>query len=202
MDFSGCFSLLRFYFDEDHPPLGALQAAHQLGRSFERLMIFSSLSKRSNAPGMRSGFVAGDAHWIKAFLQYRTYHGCAMSPAVQAASVTAWQDETHVQGNRQLYREKFNRVMPMLTPTPLHMMMPDAGFYLWINVSNTGLSDTEFARQLLAQYNLSVLPGSYLARTAYGINPGENYIRMALVAEFQACIEGMQRLVDFCAKCA
>lgn len=193
-----CYS--EIYFDEDHPPLGALQAAHELGRGFERLMVFSSLSKRSNAPGMRSGFVAGDAHLIKTFLQYRTYHGCAMSPTVQAASVAAWADEAHVQDNRQRYREKFDRVMPMLTPTPLRIVMPDAGFYLWINVSNMGLSDTECARQLLSQYNLSVLPGSYLARTAHGMNPGENYIRVALVAEFKACIEGVQRLIDLCAK--
>jgi N-succinyldiaminopimelate aminotransferase len=193
-----CYS--EIYFDENHPPLGALQAAHQLGRSFERLISFSSLSKRSNAPGMRSGFVAGDADLIKAFLQYRTYHGCAMSPAVQAASIAAWQDEVHVQDNRQRYRAKFNRVMPMLASTPLQMKMPDAGFYLWINVSHTGLNDTEFARALLAQYNLSVLPGSYLARTVHGTNPGENYIRMALVAEFEACLEGVQRLVAFCAQ--
>lgn len=192
-----CYS--EIYFDENHPPLGALQAAHQLGRSFERLIIFSSLSKRSNVPGMRSGFVAGDAKLIKAFLSYRTYHGCAMSPAVQAASIAAWQDETHVRDNRMRYREKFATVLPILEQTQLRVAKPDAGFYLWINVSHTGLDDTEFAHRLLAEYNLAVLPGSYLARAAHGANPGKNYIRTALVAEQQACVEGAQRLVDFCA---
>lgn len=190
-----CYS--EIYFDEAHPPLGALQAAHQLGRSFERLMVFSSLSKRSNVPGMRSGFVAGDANLIKAFLQYRTYHGCAMSPTVQAASIAAWQNENHVRDNRKQYREKFAAVLPLLTDH-LDVTLPDAGFYLWANVSKTGLTDTVFARQLLAQCNVTVLPGSYLARAAHGINPGEGYIRLALVAHTDACIKGAQRIAAFC----
>lgn len=156
-----CYS--EIYFDEANPPLGALQAAHQLGRGFERLVMFSSLSKRSNVPGMRSGFVAGDAKLIKAYLLYRTYHGSAMNPAVQSASIAAWNDETHVRENRAQYVRKFQSVTPMLAEV-LDVALPDAAFYLWANVKRTGLSDTAFARELLAAKNVAVLPGSYLAR--------------------------------------
>jgi len=184
------------------PPLGALEAAHALGRSsgarpYANLIVFSSLSKRSNVPGMRSGFVAGDPHVIKKFLLYRTYSGGAMSPPVQAASIAAWNDETHVQDNRTLYKEKFNLITPMLRGV-MDVELPDAGFYLWADVRRTGLSDTEFARRLYAEYNVTVLPGSYLARDAHGTNPGRNRIRMALVAGVDEGLEAATRIVQFC----
>jgi N-succinyldiaminopimelate aminotransferase len=146
---------------------------------------------------MRSGFVAGDAAIIKKFLLYRTYCGGAMSPPVQAASIAAWGDETHVQENRAKYKEKFHLVTPLLRQV-LDVELPDAGFYLWADVRRSGLSDTEFARRLYAEYNVTVLPGSYLARTAHGINPGENRVRMALVAEVDEGLEAAQRIVQFC----
>jgi N-succinyldiaminopimelate aminotransferase len=184
------------------PPLGALEAAHQLGRSsgeqpYRNLVVFSSLSKRSNVPGMRSGFVAGDAGILKKFLLYRTYSGGAMSPPIQAASVAAWNDEGHVQENRGLYKEKFSLITPMLKQV-MDVELPDAGFYLWADVRRTGLSDTEFARGLYAAYNVTVLPGSYLARDAHGINPGRNRIRMALVAGVDEGLEAATRIVQFC----
>ncbi|KQQ39961.1 succinyldiaminopimelate transaminase [Duganella sp. Leaf126] len=183
-------------------PLGALQAAHMLGLSsvdkpYARLVVFSSLSKRSNVPGMRSGFVAGDADVLKKFLLYRTYHGSAMSTAVQAASIAAWNDETHVEANREQYRAKFDAITPLLQQV-LDVELPDAGFYLWADVSRTGLSDTEFAQRLYADYHVTVLPGSYLARDAHGVNPGRNRIRMALVAETSEGLEAAQRIVQFC----
>ncbi len=183
-----CYS--EIYFEESNPPLGALQAAHQLGREYKNLVVFSSLSKRSNVPGMRSGFVAGDEKIIAKFTLYRTYHGCAMSPAVQAASITAWQDETHVIENRRLYAEKFKTVLPMLSEV-WNVEMPDAAFYLWIN---TQQSDTEVAVKLYQQLNITVLPGSYLAREAHGVNPGKGFIRMALVASLEECVEAIQRI--------
>ena len=195
-----CYSEIYF---RDEPPLGALEAATRLGRSrFERLISLTSLSKRSNAPGLRSGFVAGDASLLKAFLLYRTYHGSAMSPVVQAASQAAWDDEAHVQLNRQLYREKFARVTPVLQQV-MEVALPDAGFYLWAKVPEAfGGSDTEFSRQLLAQYNVVVLPGSYLAREAPGadgqpFNPGAGRVRMALVAETAECLQAAERIVQF-----
>ncbi|MES2153233.1 MAG: succinyldiaminopimelate transaminase [Pseudomonadota bacterium] len=183
-------------------PLGALEAAHALGRSggerpYAQLIVFSSLSKRSNVPGMRSGFVAGDPAIIKKFLLYRTYCGGAMAPPVQAASIAAWADETHVQENRAKYREKFKLVTPLLKQV-MEVELPDAGFYLWADVRRSGLSDTEFARRLYAEYNVTVLPGSYLARDAHGINPGQGRIRMALVAEIDEGLEAAQRIVQFC----
>ncbi len=183
-------------------PLGALEAAHQLGRStgehaYARLVVFSSLSKRSNVPGMRSGFVAGCAATLKKFLLYRTYQGGAMAPPVQLASAAAWGDETHVADNRAKYREKFHLITPLLQ-TVMHVALPDAGFYLWADISATGLSDTEFARRLYAEYHVTVLPGSYLARDAHGINPGAGRIRMALVAEVDEGLEAAQRIVQFC----
>ncbi len=181
------------YFDEANPPLGALQAAHQLGRDNQNLVVFSSLSKRSNVPGMRSGFVAGDASIIKAFTLYRTYHGCAMNPAVQAASATAWNDDAHVIENRQLYAEKFKTVMPMLSDS-LAVEMPDAAFYLWAKIKNSDITDTDFAVNLYRDFNITVLPGSYLAREVNGINPGKNFIRLALVASLEECVEAAKRI--------
>jgi N-succinyldiaminopimelate aminotransferase len=190
-----CYS--EIYFDEANPPLGALEAAHKLGRGFERLVMFSSLSKRSNVPGLRSGFVAGDPAILKKFLLYRTYHGAAMNPAVQAASVAAWNDEAHVRENRAAYVKKFSAVTPMLAEV-LDVALPDAAFYLWADVSRTGLSDTDFSVRLLAEQNVAVLPGSYLARDAHGVNPGKNRVRMALVATPDECVEGARRIVEFC----
>ena len=191
-----CYS--EIYLDEARPPLGALEAAQQLGRTdYRRLVVFSSLSKRSNVPGLRSGFVAGDADIIKKFWLYRTYHGCAMSPSVQIASTVAWRDEGHVRENRRLYREKFAKVTPILADC-LDLQMPTASFYHWASVKRYGLSDTEFARRLYAGYNVVVLPGSYLAREAHGVNPGAGFIRIALVADVDECIEAARRIADFC----
>lgn len=191
-----CYS--EIYFG-DSAPLGSLQAAQLLGRhDYRRLITLSSLSKRSNVPGLRSGFVAGDASIIQNFLLYRTYHGSAMSPTVQAASVIAWQDELHVQDNREKYRQKFAQITPMLASV-LDVKLPDAAFYLWAGVNHLGgISDTEFARGLYQQFNVTVLPGSYLAREAHGINPGQNRIRMALVAEVDECREAAERIVAYC----
>ena len=186
-----CYS--EIYFGEDKP-LGALQAAQQLGRGdYRNLMVFSSLSKRSNVPGMRSGFVAGDARLIERFTLYRTYHGSAMNPAIQTASIAAWNDEVHVAENRRLYAEKFAQVMAILQPV-LPVAMPDAGFYLWIR---TPVADTDFAQALYRDYNVTVLPGSYLARSAQGMNPGENFVRLALVARTEETAEAAQRIVKF-----
>jgi len=190
-----CYSEIYF---KSEAPLGGLEAAHKLGRSgYPRLIAFSSLSKRSNVPGMRSGFVAGDAEILKQFLLYRTYHGSAMSPSIQAASVTAWNDEKHVAENRAMYIAKFKQVTPMLQEV-LDVQLPDAGFYLWAKVPH--LSDTEYAKRLYAEYNVTVLPGSYLAREAHGVNPGQNRIRMALVAEVDECLEAARRIVEFTKK--
>lgn len=192
-----CYS--EIYFDEATPPLGGLEAARKLGRDdYRKLVMFSSLSKRSNVPGLRSGFVAGDAAILKKFWLYRTYHGCAMSPPVQAASAVAWGDEAHVEENRRLYADKFAQVTPIVAQH-LHTALPDAGFYLWADVSPTGLSDTEFTRRLRAQYNVSVLPGSYLARESAGVNPGRDFVRIALVAGTQECLEAARRISEFCA---
>jgi N-succinyldiaminopimelate aminotransferase len=189
-----CYS--EIYFDEAKPPLGSLQAAKQLGRAgFPRLVMFSSLSKRSNVPGMRSGFVAGDAAILEKFLLYRTYQGCAMSPPVQAASVAAWMDEAHVAENRRLYCEKFQTALEIMGPA-LDVAMPDAAFYLW---ARTPISDTEFARRLYAAQAVTVLPGSYLARDAHGTNPGTNRVRIALVSSTAECAEAARRIRDFAA---
>ncbi len=190
-----CYSEIYF---RDEPPLGGLQAAAQLGRvGFKNLISLTSLSKRSNVPGLRSGFVAGDAAIIKSFLLYRTYHGSAMSPIVQAASIAAWNDEQHVIENRALYREKFAKVTPLLASV-MDVALPDAGFYLWAAIPEVFKgSDTAFSRELLALYNVVVLPGSYLAREAQGHNPGAGRIRMALVAETAECVEAAERIVQF-----
>lgn len=190
-----CYSEIYF---QGEPPLGGLEAAAKLGRTdFRNLVAFTSLSKRSNVPGLRSGFVAGDAALMKAFLLYRTYHGSAMGPAVQGASIAAWNDESHVQENRDLYRRKFEQVTPLLAQV-MDVALPDAGFYLWAGVpERLGMDDAAFARALLAQYNVTVLPGSYLAREAGGRNPGAGRVRMALVAEVEECLEAARRIVQF-----
>jgi N-succinyldiaminopimelate aminotransferase len=190
-----CYSEIYF---KTEAPLGSLEAARKLGRTgYSRLIAFSSLSKRSNVPGMRSGFVAGDAEVLKKFLLYRTYHGSAMSPSIQSASIAAWNDEQHVAENRAKYVAKFREITPMLQQV-LDVALPDAGFYLWAKVDkHVAISDTEYARRLYAEYNVTVLPGSYLARDAHGINPGENRIRMALVAEVGECLEAARRIVAF-----
>jgi N-succinyldiaminopimelate aminotransferase len=186
-----CYSELYF----DTAPPGLLQAAAQMGRNdYKRCVVFHSLSKRSNLPGLRSGFVAGDAEVLAAFLQYRTYQGCALPPHTQAASTAAWSDETHVNANREHYRQKFDAVLAILQPV-MEVERPDAGFYLW--AKSHPLSDTEFARQLFAQQNVTLLPGSYLSREAHGTNPGAGWIRMALVAELDECIEAAGRIRDF-----
>jgi N-succinyldiaminopimelate aminotransferase len=188
-----CYS--EIFFDEANPPLGGMQAAKILGRGFERLVMFSSLSKRSNVPGMRSGFVAGDADVLKNYLLYRTYHGSAMNPAVQAASVAAWNDEAHVRENRRQYAEKFAAVTPMLADV-LSATLPDAGFYLWVRTPQD-MTDTDFARRLLADYNVAVVPGSYLAREDKGVNPGAGFVRIALVAPLADCVEAADRIRTF-----
>jgi len=184
-----CYS--EIYCDENNPPLGALDAAQQLGRAgFPRLVVFNSLSKRSNVPGLRSGFAAGNAQLLEKFLLYRTYHGSAMNPAAQAASAAAWSDEAHVVENRRLYARKFTDAIAVLSGTT-EVQMPDASFYLWIK---TPVSDTEFTKWLYQDYNVTVLPGSYLARDAHGINPGKDFVRIALVASPEECIEAMERI--------
>lgn len=190
-----CYS--EIYLDEANPPLGGMQAAVQLGRiDFRNLVSFSSLSKRSNVPGMRSGFVAGDATLMAKFLLYRTYHGSALSPVVSAASIAAWQDEAHVIDNRQQYRAKFDAVLPILEPV-LDVTRPDASFYLW---AGTKGPDADFVRDLLTHTNVTTLPGSFVGRTVNGVNPGQNRIRIALVAPLADCVEAAQRIADFVRK--
>ncbi len=187
-----CYS--EIYFDEDAPPPGLLQAAARMGRTdYARCLAFHSLSKRSNLPGMRSGFVAGDAALISGFLRYRTYHGCAMPPPHQVASAAAWSDEAHVRANRELYRRKFDAVLEILEPV-LDVARPQAGFYLW---PHTPIDDQSFARELFARENVTVLPGSYLSREVGGRNPGHAHVRMALVAEVEECIEAAHRIRRF-----
>jgi N-succinyldiaminopimelate aminotransferase len=190
-----CYS--EIYFDESRPPLGALAAAHALGRDrWTRLVVFGSLSKRSNAPGLRSGYVAGDAKLVAAFLRYRTYHGSAMSGAVAAASLAAWGDEAHVRENRARYRAKFDQLTPRLAAA-LPCERPEAAFYLW---ARTPGDDAEFARRLHAEENVSVLPGSYISRDVAGVNPGRGHIRIALVADEAECAEGIERIVRLAAR--
>jgi N-succinyldiaminopimelate aminotransferase len=193
-----CYSEI-WFGPEDAPPLGALEAARRLGRTdLRNLVVFTSLSKRSNVPGLRSGFVAGDARLLKGFLLYRTYHGSAMSPVVQAASIAAWRDEAHVRANRAEYRAKFAQVTPMLEEV-LDVRLPDAGFYLWAGIPadlHDG-DDVAFALGLLAQYNVTVLPGSLLARAAHGVNPGAGRVRLALVADGAECVEAAARIVAY-----
>ncbi|UTH76134.1 succinyldiaminopimelate transaminase [Chromobacterium sp. IIBBL 290-4] len=185
-----CYSEIHF----GEPPLGGLSAARLSGRGLERLVMLTSLSKRSNVPGMRSGFVAGDAAILEKFLLYRTYHGSAMSLTVQAASIAAWNDEAHVESNRAAYLSKFAAVLPLLRGE-LDVEMPDAGFYLWAKAP--GGDDVGFARALFECQHVTVLPGSYLARDAHGANPGRGYIRIALVAEEAECVAAALRIVEF-----
>lgn len=186
-----CYS--EIYRDESNPPPGLLGAAASMGHTdYKNCMVFHSLSKRSNAPGMRSGFVAGDAELIDRFHLFRTYHGCAMSPTIQVASVTAWNDETHVQENRKKYREKYAAVHSILNPT-LPIEIPSASFYLWVKAP---ISDESFAQKLYAEQHITVLPGSYLSRKVNGSNPGKGYVRMALVAKLDECIEAAQRIKE------
>lgn len=183
------------YPDEHAPPLGGLEAAVRLGRSdFRNLVVFVSLSKRSNAPGLRSGAVAGDARVLARYLLYRTYHGCAMSLPVQHASVAAWSDDAHVRENRARYREKFDAVVPILAPV-VDAPRPDAGFYLWARVPG---DDESFARALFADAHVTVLPGQYLAREAHGANPGRGHVRIALVPGLDVCVDAARRIADFC----
>jgi len=187
-----CYS--EIYLDESKPPLGSLQAAQQLGRlDYRNLVSFSSLSKRSNVPGMRSGFVAGDAKLIGKFLLYRTYHGSALSPVVSAASIAAWNDEVHVEENRRLYRQKFDAVLPILSPV-LDVKRPDASFYLW---AGTPICDATFTRDLLATQAVTVLAGSFVGRDVNGVNPGKNRIRIALVAPLADCVEAAHRIAAY-----
>ena len=184
-----CYSEL--YPDEGNPPAGLLGAAARMGRTgYERCVVFHSLSKRSNVPGLRSGFVAGDARILESFLRYRTYHGCALSPPTQAASVVAWRDEAHVRRNRDLYREKFDAVLDILQPV-MDVKAPDASFYLW---ARTPIDDQAFTQRLFAEQNVTVLPGSFLSRSAHGSNPGANHVRMALVASVDECTEAARRI--------
>jgi N-succinyldiaminopimelate aminotransferase len=187
-----CYS--EIYFDEKNPPSGLLEAAYEMGNTdFKRCVVFHSLSKRSNLPGLRSGFVAGDADVMQAFLKYRTYHGCAMSGHHQLASISAWNDEQHVIDNRTKYKQKFDSVLDILSPV-LDVKLPDAGFYLW---AHTPIADTDFAQNLFATQNVTVLPGQYLSRTAGGINPGEGHVRMALVASVDETVEAAKRIHSF-----
>lgn len=188
-----CYSEL--YFDEDVAPPGLLEACAAMNRDdYRRCVVFHSLSKRSNLPGMRSGFVAGDADILAAFLLYRTYHGCAMPIQHQLASAAAWADEEHVKANRDRYREKFAGVLAELDGC-LGATQPDASFYLW---AKTPIPDTDFARGLFHQQHVTVLPGSYLSRELDGENPGAGYVRMALVAELEDCLEAARRIKAYC----
>lgn len=187
-----CYS--EIYFDENNPPPGLLEAAEQCNNTdFTNCIVFHSLSKRSNLPGMRSGFVAGDAQLIKSYLLYRTYHGCAMPPVHQFASIEAWNDEKHVKQNRALYVNKFDAVIDILKPV-INVTLPDAGFYLWLN---TPVDDEIFARELYQQQNVTVLPGSYLSRQSHGINPGKNHVRLALVAPLEECLTAANRIKQY-----
>lgn len=187
-----CYSEL--YFDEANPPAGLLTACAELGRhDFKRCVVFHSLSKRSNLPGLRSGFVAGDADILKSFLLYRTYHGCAMPVQTQLASVAAWNDEAHVKANRDLYREKFDAVLRVLDSV-LDVQRPDGGFYLW---AKTPIDDETFTRELFAREHVTVVPGSYLSRAVDGHNPGAGRVRMALVAPLAECVAAAERIRTF-----
>jgi N-succinyldiaminopimelate aminotransferase len=187
-----CYS--EIYFDEANPPVGLLQVANDLGiKDYSRCLVFHSLSKRSNLPGLRSGFVAGDAAVLEQYHQYRTYQGCALPPPTQAASQLAWSDEAHVRANRDLYRAKFEAVLPILQPV-LDVKKPDASFYLW---PKTPQDDETFARELYARENVLVLPGSYLSRETEAGNPGQNRVRLALVPPLAECIEAAQRIRNY-----
>ncbi|EPJ46500.1 MAG: hypothetical protein OFPI_33930 [Osedax symbiont Rs2] len=187
-----CYS--EIYFDEAKPPVGLLEACAVIGRNdYARCVVMHSLSKRSNLPGLRSGFVAGDKKLLQPYMQYRTYHGSAMPVQHQHASIAAWNDEQHVKQNRDIYRQKFAAVLQILCPV-LDVKLPDASFYLW---AKTPIDDELFAQQLFAQQNLTLLPGSYLSREVDAVIPGQNYVRMALVASMDECLEGAMRIRSF-----
>ncbi len=189
-----CYS--EIYFNESTPPCGLLQAADACGHtSYKKCVVFHSLSKRSNVPGLRSGFIAGDQDVIQHFLRYRTYHGCAMSEHHQYASCAAWNDEQHVRDNRELYKNKFQLALSVLQPVT-DVRMPDASFYLWLK---TPIDDATFTRELYAQQNVTVLPGQYLSRPAHGINPGKNHVRLALVANEPECLDAINRIRQYIA---
>jgi N-succinyldiaminopimelate aminotransferase len=188
-----CYS--EIYFDESAPPAGGLQAAAELGRDdYRNLIVFTSLSKRSNVPGLRSGGIAGDASLLRQFLLYRTYHGCSMGLATQHASIAAWSDEDHVRDNRDRYRAKFDAALRTLLPV-MDVYRPDGGFYLW---ARTAGDDAEFARELYRATNVTVLPGQYWGRDTHGENPGAGYVRMALVPDYDACQDAVERIAAFC----
>lgn len=187
-----CYS--EIYFDEQEPPTGLLEVAGERGGEapFENVIVFHSLSKRSNLPGLRSGLVAGDAALLKRFLRYRSYQGCALPLPTQRASITAWNDEDHVRANRGFYREKFEAVLDILEPVAgIEVRRPDAGFYLWAGVNG---DERDFARRLFAEQNVTVLPGRFLSRETDGVNPGAGFVRMALVAEIDDCVEAAERI--------
>jgi N-succinyldiaminopimelate aminotransferase len=187
-----CYS--EIYEPTQSPPLGLLQACQQLGRTdFKRCVVFHSLSKRSSVPGLRSGFVAGDADVLGDYLLYRSYHGCAVNNAIQLASAAAWRDEAHVEANRSVYAQKFAAVTPILGPQ-LDIYQPQGGFYFWAGVDG---NEQTFAQNLFAAQNVSVLPGSFMSRTTAGGDPGQGRIRISLVAELDACIEAAQRIAAF-----
>ena len=204
-----CYSEL--YDDENNPPVGLLETAYAMGNTaFKRCIVFHSLSKRSNAPGLRSGFVAGDADILRTYFQYRTYQGCAMPVPTQQASILAWQDEAHVIENRELYRAKFAAFIDILSDV-CDIQKPAASFYVWLKISMPddlqewkkcgklpgATADEEFAQLLFAKENITVLPGSYLSRDFAGINPGQNHVRIALVAPLADCIEAAHRIKNF-----
>jgi N-succinyldiaminopimelate aminotransferase len=187
-----CYS--EIYFDEAHPPIGLLQVCADIGRhGYDRCVVFHSLSKRSNLPGLRSGFVAGDAKLLKPYLLYRTYHGAAMPVHNQLASIAAWRDEAHVEANRALYRQKFATFKSILDPV-YSLSLPDAGFYFWMR---TPIDDDVFAQRLYEEKNVTVLPGRFLGREVSDCNPGASHVRLALVAAPEECAEAAQRLRDF-----
>lgn len=186
-----CYS--EIYRESSGAPTGLLQAAHAMGNTgYKQCLVFHSLSKRSNLPGLRSGFIAGDQQVIEQFLLYRTYHGCSMSPPVQHASAIAWQDEAHVKANRLAYDEKYDTVLKLLNPV-IPVTKPVAGFYLWLHLP---MDDKQFTQSMLRDQNVAVVPGSYLGREVDGINPGDNHVRLALVAKADECIEATQRIID------
>ena len=186
-----CYS--EIYFD-GKKPLGCLQAALECGRSFDKLVMFTSLSKRSNVPGLRSGFVAGDAKLLKDFLLYRTYHGSAMSLPVQRASIAAWNDEAHVVENRALYQAKFDRVLPILRQK-FDVRLPDASFYIWLRIPDG--DDLRFTQELYRDTGVLVLPGRFFARETANGNPGKGFVRIALVDELDKCVEAAQRIIGW-----
>lgn len=186
-----CYS--EIWIEGQAAPVGLLEACAALGRhDYDKCVVFHSLSKRSNLPGLRSGFIAGDAKLLKPFLLFRTYHGCAQSIQTQKAAIAAWGDEAHVQENRDKYTEKFKHFIDILAPVS-DIQQSDASFYLWFK---TPIPDDQFAQRLFAEQHITVLPGSYVSQTVDGVNPGAGYVRMALVASVEECREAALRIRD------